>query len=136
MEDYLALPREHTATFKTYLSTKSDYIAVLTLLAIVLHLWKAWPRRASVPILSYHKGWTAPWKDAVRYLHNSPGVLKDGYQKVSQNLCLTGESVAEVFHEHSIRNRMSFFNCPHRPAGTLSFRLSSSMRLGRHQQKA
>ncbi|KAL8790013.1 MAG: hypothetical protein Q9195_006562 [Heterodermia aff. obscurata] len=79
--DHGFLLREHSAPSKSYISSRPDCIVLLTLLATLVYLWILWPARASVPVLSHHKGWTAPWKDAVRYLKDSPGVLKEGYQK-------------------------------------------------------
>ena len=78
-------PQEWTNAFTSYLSTRFDHIVILSLLAAAFHLWVSWPRKAAIPILSHHKGWTAPWKDAVRYLKDSPGVLKEGYEKVCTN---------------------------------------------------
>ncbi|KAI9801587.1 MAG: hypothetical protein M1825_003266 [Sarcosagium campestre] len=83
--DFLATGQEYSGAFKIYLSRRVDYIVALSLVAALLHLWVAWPRKASIPILSHHKGWSAPWKDAVRYLKDSPGVLKEGYEKYSKN---------------------------------------------------
>ena len=79
---FLGVARSVSTVSEIYLLTRSEYVLALALFVAVLYLWISWPRRARVPVLSHHKGWTAPWKDAVRYLKDSPGVLKEGYQKV------------------------------------------------------
>ena len=85
MTDFLLSGSELSGAFKKFVESRSEYIVVFSLAAALLHLWIAWPRKAAIPILSYNKGWTAPWKDAVRYLKDSPGVLKDGYNKYSRH---------------------------------------------------
>ena len=85
--DVLLSPQEIPQAFKSYLSTRVDHIVILSLVAALVHLWVSWPRKAAIPVLSHYKGWTAPWKDAVRYLKDSPGVLQEGYQRVSDDDC-------------------------------------------------
>lgn len=83
--EVLISPQEIPLAFKSYLSTRVDHIVILSVVAALVHLWVSWPRKAAIPVLSHYKGWSAPWKDAVRYLKDSPGVLQEGYQRVGDN---------------------------------------------------
>ena len=80
--DILISPSEYSTAFRSYLSTRLDLFVGLSLFAALVHIWVVWPRKAKIPILSRHHGWTASWKDAVDYLKDSPGALKEGYEKV------------------------------------------------------
>ena len=81
--DSLIYEQDVSKAFITYLTSRGLYVFILSTVVALLHLWANRPRKAAIPVLSRHEGWTAPWKDAVRYLKDSPGVLKEGYEMVS-----------------------------------------------------
>ena len=119
-----SLSQELTGASREHSIVRADYIVVLSFLAVLLRLWQAWPRRAATPILSHNKGWSAPWKDAIRYLKDSPGVLKEGYTKVRVTISKKFSSKRRkedlvTVHVVSTQNMVNSFKCQRPPDGSL-----------------
>jgi hypothetical protein len=57
-------------------------IFILVTVAIIIGI-RLIPRRANVPVYSRYSSWQGHWKDSLRYLHDSAGTLRAGYEKVT-----------------------------------------------------
>lgn len=66
-------------------ANRAVLLGLLAIAAIIYGIISI-PKRAKLPVYSTHSGWFAGWYDSLDYLHDSPGVLKAGYEKVGHLL--------------------------------------------------